>query len=176
MRYGGGMGGLTGPVRSERQGAEQGQERRTGAHGRGTGGGREALFGGCAEGRAAVGHTGADVLGGGGGGSNRVRRKRMLGAWGMEGGGRGRGALLRGCAKRRTTGARGRGTGVGEEEEGGGAEPCAPGMPAASGARGGASGVGEREAACWPYPRLRLTGGGRGCFVTSHLWLSRSRW
>ena len=87
-----------GRVRSGRLGAEQG---RAGARGEGGEG------------------TGADGLGGGGG-SNRVRRKRMLGAWGMEGGGRGRGALLRGCAKRRTTGARGRGTGVGEEEEGGG--------------------------------------------------------
>ena len=46
-------------------------------------------------------------------------------------------------------------------------DPCAPGTAAASGAgRGG----------CAPYPRLRLTGGGRGCFVTSHSGSSSSSW
>jgi len=57
------MGGLTGPVRSERQGAEQGRDCVLEARAR-NGRGREALFGGCAEGRAAVGHTGAERAGG----------------------------------------------------------------------------------------------------------------
>ena len=55
----------TGPVRSERKGAEAGQGRRTGAHGRGTaGGGRPCL--GVARRASGKGRTGAERAEGGG--------------------------------------------------------------------------------------------------------------